>query len=695
MRLTFILLFFSTLSLAQIDSLDLGIPDLSQELVEDYLQNLKGENDDFDFNTLFDILESYRSRPLNINTAKEVDLKELGLLSDLQIISLINYRKVAGDLISIYELQSIPGFDINTIRRIVPFVTIDSNLDDYNLPISRMLTDGKNELFLRWSRILETQKGYTPLPEGQVGSRYLGDPNKLYLRYKHSYSNKLSYGFTAEKDRGEEFFKGSNKQGFDFYSAHFYLRDYNKSIKALALGDYAISLGQGLLLFSGFNYGKSSNVASIKRSSRFVRPYTSVNESNFMRGAAATIGLNDKLDLTLFSSYRGRDGNLFELDAAGLDANISAITSLGDDGLHRTESEIADENAIKQLTLGGSVKWQEENWHIAFNALYDRFNKELIRNPRPYNQFFFNGQNLLNVSTDYAYVYQNFHFFGETAMSDNGSVATINGLLIGLDRKLDLAILYRNYPRDYQALNANPFGETSGGRNENGLYLGLEFRPYKNWTVSAYFDTWRHPWLRFRADAPSKGYEYRGRITYAKKRKFRIFLEIRDEIEEVNGFSGESKVTPLITSRLFQTRLHIANKITSSLELRSRIDVGFASDEVRGTGRGFILYQDVLYKPIGFPLSFTTRFAIFDTDGFRIRYYAYENDLLYTFSVPPYYNKGTRFYINLRYKGIRNMTLEFRYAQTYWSNEETFGSGLEEIQGQTRTEVKAQIKYQF
>ena len=129
--------------------------------------------------------------------------------------------------------------------------------------------------------------------------------------------------------------------------------------------------------------------------------------------------------------------------------------------------------------------------------------------------------------------------------------------------------------------------------------------------------------------------------------------------------------------------------------MRSRVDVGFADNEVNSYQDGFAVYHDIIFKPIGFPLSFTTRYALFDTDGFQVRFYNFENNLLYTFSIPAYYNRGSRFYLNLRYKGIRNMTIEARFAQLYWSDQETIGSGLEEINGPVRTELGAQIKYQF
>lgn len=701
MRSLLLLLLFHSLlfacATAQVDSLT-PYTEPDQQIIEDFIQNAETEGD-FDFNTLFEELDYYRRRPLDLNRATEADLQSLRILSDLQIVKLLSYRQMAGELISIYELQAIPGFDLLTIRSILPFVTVGSELDDYQKPLMEMLAEGNNELYLRWSRILETQRGFTPLEEGQTGSRYLGDPNQLYMRFKHSFSNRLSYGLTAEKDRGEEFFRGSNPYGFDFYSAHFFLRDYSRTIKAIALGDYAVSFGQGLVIYNGFGAGKSSFVMNIKRTTRTLRPYTSVNEAAYMRGAGITVGLGDNLEATAFVSYRQRTANLLEADTTELDfgeEQLRLATSLRLDGLHRTPNEIRNKNAVNQQSVGGQLRWRNEYGHIALNGLYERIDAELqLFRPAPYNQFNFTGSELLNLSVDYSFVFQNYNLFGETARSINGAIATVNGLLIGLDRRIDLALLMRHYPRDYQAINANAFGEAFGAQNESGLYLGLEIRPHKYWRLSAYFDTWRHPWLRFRTDAPSTGFEYRARLTYYRKRDLEIYLEIRDEHKDQNVPNLEGKNNFILPRQIFQTRLHLSKKVSKALELRSRLDVGFADNAINNRQSGFAVYQDVIYKPVGSPFSLTSRFALFDTDGFQSRFFSFENNLLYTFGIPAYYNQGSRFYINLRYRGIRNLTLEGRFAQTFWRNEDTFGTGNEEINGQTRTQVSAQIKYKF
>ncbi len=669
-----------------------SIPPEALEALEDFFQNTEEEGD-FDFNAFFDQLEFYLDRPLNLNKVDEAGLRDLGLLTDVQIINFLNHRQRTGDLLAIYELQAVQGFDQATIRRILPFVAVNSDLDDFNLPIGQMLREGRNEILTRWNRIIEEQEGYLRAEDPERDG-YLGSPDQLYFRYRHTFYNKMSYGVTMEKDRGEEFFQGSNPNGFDFYSAHFYLRDYKKWLKAVAIGDYRVSLGQGLILFSGFGFGKSAQVTNVKRTGRIILPYASVNEALFMRGAAVELAPKPNWNLALFASSRERDGNIISaIDSLGNEEFLASISSFNTFGLHRNAREIEDEDAIRQNTVGGSLRFKKKDNHIALNVLYDQLDKDLVLTPRPYNRFYFNGDRLLNASLDYSYLYKNFNFFGETAISDNGGWASVNGLLLGLNRYTDLTLVYRNFQRDYQALNANPFSEGTNARNEQAIYLGLLLRPAPKWQFAAYFDQFRFPWLRFQVDAPSGGYEYRARLTYEERRRLRIFIEVRNETKDINAPDNETAFNFVIPRQLFQTRLHIGNKINANLELRTRFDWGFVDDEIEGQRNGFVILQDVLWNVANTPLRLTARYALYDTHGYTIRFYHYENNLLNTFAVPPYYNRGSRFYINARYRPFRNLTLEARFAQTFWSDRETIGSSLEEIDGQTRTQVSAQLRY--
>ena len=698
---------FPFTSLAQVDSLN-QVGEDPGFILEDILSNIESEVD-FDFNTLFEELEGFRKRPINLNKADAEELGALRLLTNAQIDRLLSYRSENGPLIAIYELQAIPGFDVNTIRLILPFVRVGGDLDDFQVSLWDMFSGGSNEVFLRWQRFLETQKGFTPPTETST-NRFEGDPNRYYLRYRHFYENRLSYGITAEKDIGESFFGGSNPQGFDFYSAHIFLRNYKDWLKAVALGDFSVSFGQGLILQLGFANGKSAFTTDVARLNRTLNPYTSVNEASFYRGGGVTFNFFDHLDVTAFGSIRQLDGNVIQEENEEIDDPLEVnLSSLYNSGLHRTPSEIEDEGAVQNISTGGSVKYKTDRWHIAANVVYDQLDITLSPRPQVYNQFFFSGDRLLNASLDYSLRLSNFRFFGETARSSNNAYATLNGVLIGLDRNVDLSIVQRSFARDFQTLRGNPLAETAGVRNEQGLYFGTEIRFNKKWRLNAYMDLFKHPWLRFNIDAPTTGYEWLGRLTFYLKRKMEVYAQVRNEVKYRNAVNNDTKIDYTLPTQRLSTRFQFSYKLNKALELRSRLSVNLYNNGIQESpDLGYLLYQDFIYKPLG-PLSFTARYSIFRTDSFNARLYAFENDLLYTFSIPAYFNTGTRYYLNLRYKGIRNLTLEARVAQTYFQDgnilsgkdevtttiPNIIGSGLNEIEGNTRTELKFQVKFKF
>ena len=571
----FICLLASFACFSQTDTLTNDID--QEDLIESYLQ--EGDDDsDFDYNDLFEELAYLRHKPLNLNTLAPSDLDQFTFLSPLQKASFLEYRDLLGPFLSEFELQALPYFDLEDIQQLLPFVEVGPTTLE---PISeKWKTEGRHQLIMRWSGTLEDKKGFTENAEGEIP--YQGDRNALYLRYRFAYSNRLSFGFTAEKDEGEAFFKGSNKQGFDFYSAHFFLQNPNGKLRSLALGDYSVSMGQGLILFNGFSTRKSPLTTQIKRTGRPLRRYSSVNETDFFRGAAATYAFTEKWTLTSFFSFRNRDANIEVPDEITDDEPLEIFaTSLQTTGKHRTLSEIADENAVRQLTTGGILKWQDRRKHIAINALYNTLSEPLLRRPALYNQYFFNGKRLFNAGLDYSHTWRNFHFFGETAMSENSAVSTVNGLLVGLDQRMDVALLHRHFPKNYQALNAKPFAETSGGRNENGLYLGVEIRPLPEWRLNAYFDQWQHPWLRFRTDAPGNGHEWLARVTFKKRKKMEAHLQVKNEVKPENVDAADGRTDEVFQRQNFQGRVHLSYKLTKSLEWRSQGICGFFRNKKR------------------------------------------------------------------------------------------------------------------
>ncbi len=664
------------------------------ELMESLLQRQEDASVE-DFNTLPEVWEDYLRKPLHVNRADAEELRESGLFNEFQVAGLLSHRENTGPFISIIELQTIPGFTPEDIRKVMPFLTTGGNLDDYQLSLPKMLAESQHTLFLRWSAIVEQQRGFNASEEEH--SRFRGNPHHYYMRYRQTYSNRMSLGLTAEKDRGEEFFKGSNPYGFDFYSFHFALRQYTQSLKALIVGDFTANFGQGLVLAGGFQGGKGGTGVGVKRSGRALAPYTSVNEDAHFRGLAATLVISRKLEFTGFVSRVRRSAFIAEPDTVDTvdPPEETNITSLNLSGLHRNTREIEGKNASLQSHLGASLKWKRQSAHLALNGIFCHINPGLPEREPLYTRYYFYGNRLGSASFDYGWMWRSFHFFGENALSARGAFAGLNGVMFSLDRHTDAVMVHRRYARDFHTLTGDGFGETGGTRNEEGLFIGLENRPARGWKVNLYFDRWSHPWVRFNASAPSRGNEFRARVTYEIRRRLSVHGEWRLEQKELNASDDLAALDYLTLTRLTQARLFLSQQLHKSFELRTRLDWGVFDDGSGESLRGMAIYQDVLFRPTGFPLWFTARYALFDTDGYAVRFYAYENNLLYQFSIPAYYETGYRFYFNVRYKPIRALTLEGRIAQTRWSSATTIGSGLDAIAGPARTQVSAQVRWQF
>ncbi len=658
-------------------------------MLEAYLSNLEEENNQIDIDYIVDYLEGLRTAPLNLNKATIDELESLSLLTSDQVNAIVSYRELYGPFISIYELQVIPIMNLESVNRIRSFVSVYGAADQFQKSILDMATEGQSTLYLKWKTVLEDKKAYDTT--GGKEPKYLGDKNHYLVRYKYNYNNKLRYGITMEKDAGEEFFSGINKNGFDYYSAYFYVKDYSQYIKSFCVGDYNISLGQGLIINNSFGGRKSSFTTSIKKSGRIFRPYSSVSENNFNRGVALELGLGKDWTLSSFFSRKNRDAGI-HIDTLNGEVE-SYFSSLLQDGNHRTKAETAKKDLLTQTSYGGRLRYQNNKFQVSLNFLQDRFDSPFQRTNSAYTQNRFNGDQLSNISLDYNFRWKNMYFFGESAMSDNKAMAHLHGLLLSPNPKLSLAVLYRDYDKKYQVLNSNSFSETSGTNDENGLYLGIEFRPIKNWTISAYGDFWSHDWAKFKQLYPSKGKEFLLKLRYYRKRKFEAYAQYFYENKKSNFTKENSHFKSLKTKNIQRLRLHFSHKINKEFELRNRIEFSFYEFDKSSTG--YLIYQDILYRPLTSPLSITARFAIFDTKGYNSRIYAYENDILYEFYIPAYYGKGTRYYVNLRYRVFKHLSAEFRIARTYLPGSHHISTGNESILGDTKTDIKAQLKISF
>ncbi|TNF32079.1 MAG: helix-hairpin-helix domain-containing protein, partial [Bacteroidetes bacterium] len=416
------LLLGSLFALAQDET---GQEQIIQRRIETIAEQLGEGDENIDYNTLLDELLIFSENPININTATFTDLTALPMLDEIAVANLLKHIETNGKLLNLYELQAVNGFSISLIRQLEPFIKVSDNPDAMSFSFKEMIKEGSHELVMRYQQVLNPQQGYMPIADSLLeqspNSRYLGSQQKYWLRYRFRYSNKVSWGLTMEKDAGEEFFKGSMKQGFDFYSGHLFVQNLGV-LKAAALGDFQAQFGQGLTFWSGLAFGKSSDGVSIKRSALGLRPYTSVDENRFLRGGGFTLQFN-RFEVTAFGSYKLLDGNISTTNDT-LTEQEESVSSIFSSGFHRTPGELQDRQSLTEAVYGGNVSYKSRRLSVGLTAVGYQFSKPIQRSDDLYNIFEFSGKQNSNFGLDYSYIFRNFHFFGEFAISQNLGFAT-------------------------------------------------------------------------------------------------------------------------------------------------------------------------------------------------------------------------------------------------------------------------------
>lgn len=583
-----------------------------EELINDQQLEDVAETDDTETEDEYTAqqLTALKNDPVNINDPA-VSLTELPFLDAMLVNNLVIYRNLLGPFISIYELQAVPGFSIEIIKKILPYITVADPSSHAEVLIKRF-------------------KG---------GGRYfLSRPvfsSKIYLRYKYQYRNLLQYGVLTERDADE-------KSLVDFYSVHLFARNIG-IIKSFAIGDYTLNLGQGLIHWQSQAFRKTSSVINIKRQAETIRPYHSPGEYNFQRGVATTLQ-KQKWETTLFLSYRKLSANISQDNNYG---NI--ITSVNTSGLHRTENERANKNSASLFSYGVSLKYSMGIGHVGVNNIHYHYSLPLLKRDEPYNIYSIKGNNWSNASVDYSIIHRNIHWFGELATASNKSKAILTGLMASLHASVDMAVLYRKIEKGYQSLYGNAFTENTMPANEDGLYTGISIRPHGSWKFDAYADFFRFPWLKYQVNAPSMGSQLLLQVLWKPNKQVEIYSRFRFKSKSLNLSERNVRHPDNYIQRNWRT--HISYQVSRTILLRSRVEACWYKEPASMLIQaGYLFYTDLVYKPIGRSYSGNIRVMAFESDVYETRIYAYENDVLYASSIPSYYKKGTRVYCTGRVK---------------------------------------------
>ncbi len=669
----FIIFFDSKLNSQNEDEIPLWFSEMMENLASDF----EGRDD---FSVLLDQLIELYHKPLNINEGRREDFEKIFFLSDWQIEELLFSRYQFGAFTSIFDLQIVKGFDQALIQKLSPFI----EFGDIEIESLRRFKI-KGDYFLRTQWVLETPSGY--IKRDDDTTPFQGNKLKLYSRMELQPLADFKMGFVAEKDPGEPMFNNQINT-MDFVAGYLSWQP-KKILQHIVVGQYGLSSGQGLVLQSGIPPRKGAMTTSLRNRQASFRPSLSVMEAGRLNGIVAAFGNSDCLFVP-FVSVQKIDGRLDE------DENGNTfIKSIKTDGYHRTLTELSQRKTSLETIYGAQMKLYKANFIFEAGHMEYILEYPLMPVSQTYNRHYFRGRKNRNSWLAAEGSWKKIHFFGEAAFNNAVEPALWLGALYPLSDQIKIVSAYRRIPLKYYAPLGAPLTEATHFSGESGLYTGFEFVLPAGFTFVSYIDYFEHAWLKYQAKSPGSGIDLLSILTWQPLREWENTLRFRLRQKTVDQ---PSETPDFPVGKQIQKQWRLQSRYTPSKQWRftTRGDLHFVSKPGnKKLPGGFYLAQDIQYKNPSGRLILTGLYAIMDVEEYDTRIYAYEPDVLYSFSTPAYYGKGSRLVLLGKWTIINRLDFWVRFSRWHYSNRDAISSGYTMIDGNVSRELRFQLRKRF
>ena len=458
----------------------------------DYVQNLEESLID---ENLFELWQYYYQRPIDLNDTTDIlDLRRLELLSEKEFQLIAEYCR-RNKLQSIYQLQSI-DINIESLRRVKDFIYTNDK------------TDILARKYKKKSSIFQSiQIPLKPIRDAE----YQGSLMKYHLRYRQSIFKNWTAGINWEKDVGEPIYY--NHQGFNNLKLSIQYKS-KKPLKKVVIGKYDISIGQGLLLNTSYNYHNPYFI--IPNEKQTITSSLSSKESNYLQGIALTYQMRN-YQLNLFYSRKKMTGRI--------DEDSNQITSIDRTGLYRTPKEIEKRQSIREQIIGLGMSRDCKHIHLSWNTILFHYNPAYFK-PKQANIYH---------SISYQKRIENLFFQGEISFSNSKSRAHFHSLLLSLGKKSDLSIHYRyrtaNFFNDYTSTYSN-YSNTY----EEGFYWAFQHQLNEDIRIRFANDDYQSS--QFKSNEPHypSGNTFYTEISRNKaSTKSKLRLKYKKDVSDSNG----------------------------------------------------------------------------------------------------------------------------------------------------------------
>lgn len=629
-----------------------GQPTISEE-AEMAIRN--GLN--FDFESYFDLLEFHAQEKIAVNFSGAEDLLSRGIFDIYQVNNLLQYRERSGKIYSHFELAQIKGFEpsfIDSIKHLLDFKSKNRGLKLYAPGLGDF---NHYELAWRWSTDLTQRKGFKE-------QHYYGNPWDSRLRFRYRNGRQFSLGFNLQKDPGEDWQSPNQVLAHDHAAYFMAIRNWHWVETAL-IGDYRSSFGHGLSLGSSIYQAGGLLNGNLSTPRAGIRAYAGSEENRFFRGSAVSLA-KGPIKAQFFYSSKKVDGS----PEPGLLARSFS-------GLHRTSTELSKKNQVHESFIGSMASWQNQQWHCAAMSWFN----ELSKSQSPKTRW-------INHSFSFNYFRKGFNSFGELALNTDGKHALLIGSQFQAEAGFKSALIFlQKADGFYSPFLSNPLLRRDS-TEENGLMLQIQ----KDWSYSS--STMANIYTAKFIDRSGPAQKVQARIMHAVKSNGRQFRgQLIYSINWAWKHLEEQKELSAITEERAQLRLNWQSPISEHLVLKLCLAHNLYRQDIEESSYGYLIALDLKFMQS--PLSLKSGIRFCGAPKWNNRFYQYEEDLRFEFSIPALYGNSNRFYLASSWNIIPQICLESRLALSYFHDRESISSGWQKIDGPLQAQFKIQmlIKY--
>jgi hypothetical protein len=648
------------------------------DATEDWLlQQSAAENNEMPTELLEEwqqLAEASVFKKIDLNKADRATLTESGKLSPLEIDALLLHRLQYGALIDWFELQAISGFTPERLKELSAwFVVVPGHQrGSWRQSFSKV----QHRLLFRVQQVLEPQEGYSEERRVAGRSHYLGPQHAFRTQYRQM-SEMHQAVISASRDAGE--------RGIDQLGGHLLLQS-NGRWKRVVLGDYHLRLGEGLVANTLFGNGRSVWVDQFVYNGSQLRGASGLQNFGAYRGLAAQMQINKQWQWMPWVFAMRWSGQL--LNNLAEDMPEPFISSIRENGLHRTATEWSQRKQIQVQGFGSQFVYSRQRLQLSFHGQFMRLPGTINRSRFLHQHHWPRGPHLGHVGISHRWKQRKWQSQGELAWQHTHHWALLQQLYFTPHSKVQLRLAGRWYAPQYLSYYANSLHRGSRVNNEHGLLFQVQYQ-YNRSIQLAFFSDWVYfPWMRYQTPAPSRGREERLAIRYDFSKSQTLLFQLRMD-EETQSVS-ETGIRLLAPQRALRSQIRYRQQLNEHWDLQWWWGRNLTQRSIPQTAS--MTAVQLRFKSEKW--SFATQLSLFDAADYNNRFYLTEPDVLYGMGMTSLMGSGQRLVALLQYK-TRYTRLWLRYARTSFGDRETVGSGLDASSGNSRSQMSLQCQVQL